>query len=85
MQLSENYQDMVQLKEAQRILNINRNMIYDLIKSGTLPAKKVGNEWQIIRKHLVIWLEKQNQEASTECAPRLATNSGTQAYYDDWT
>ncbi len=86
MQLSANPHEMVQLKEAQRILNINRNMMHDLIKSGSLPAQKIGNEWQILRKNLVIWLEKNHQELeSNENSSYSVANCSTPAYYDDWT
>lgn len=86
MQLTEDYHEMVHLKEAQRILNINRNMMHDLIKSGSLPAQKVGKEWQILRKNLIIWLDQHQQGMdSGEHSPRVAVNSGIPAYYDDWT
>lgn len=86
MQLPKNSHEMIQLKDAQRILNINRNMIHDLIKSGSLPAQKIGNEWQILRKNLVLWMEKNNEETeSSHYSSPIAANSGMPAYYDDWT
>ena len=79
---------MVGLKDAQRILKIGQNSMHDLVKSGKIPAKKVGKQWKISCKYLLDWLEENN--VSTQ--PNIESQSSyqTQKLYSqtmisDWT
>lgn len=38
--------------EATEVLRVHSNTIYNLIKSGKLPAVKVGHSWRIPRSAL---------------------------------
>ena len=53
--------EMIGLRDAQRILRIGRNAMHDLVKSGKIPAKKIGKEWKIQGKNLMTWLEANNK------------------------
>jgi len=79
--------DMVKLREAQRILNLNRSAMHDLIKSGSLPAKKVGKEWRILGQNLMAWIEKHqcDDEPEYQETPLNAIHSPELSYIGDWT
>lgn len=56
----ENYPDVLNVNETIEILGISRNMLYDLIHSGTLPAFRLGRKiWRINKPDLILYL-KQN-------------------------
>lgn len=83
-----NQEEMIGLRDAQRILKIGRNTMHDLVKSGKIPAKKVGNEWKILGKNLMNWLEANNKSTeSTVGFPNHyhSPNSREQAIIGDWT
>ena len=53
------------LKDAQRILNLGYHTVQNLLTTGQLPAKKVGNEWKISGRNLLNWIkEHQNNESA---------------------
>jgi len=39
-------------KETAKILKISRSSLYSLLKSGKLPAMKIGRQWRILKKEL---------------------------------
>jgi len=43
-----NENDILTVDEARHILKISRKTLYNLIKSGKLPAVKVGRGWRIM-------------------------------------
>lgn len=45
--------------EAREYLRINRGTLYKLIRSGNVPAFRVGKQWRIDKKELINWLRKQ--------------------------
>lgn len=45
--------------EAKNYLRVNRGTLYKLIRSGNLPAFRVGKQWRIDKKELNNWLIKQ--------------------------
>lgn len=47
--------DMLDLEEARKILKIGRNLMYRLVQSGEVRARKVGREWRINRQDLVAY------------------------------
>lgn len=79
--------EMVKLREAQRILNIGRSTMHDLIKSGDLPAKKIRNEWHIKGENLKKWLQTHQEEKvlSEDVEPFQPMNKPTPTYIGDWT
>jgi len=80
-------QMMVGLREAQRILKIGRSTMHDLIHSGSLPAQKIGNEWRIQGKYLVLWLQNQPHfgHTDTNCSPFSTECSPGYEFIGDWT
>ncbi|MEA4942305.1 hypothetical protein SDC9_65180 [bioreactor metagenome] len=47
------YPDILTVKEVREILFIGRDKAYHLLKSGELPAVKVGRDWRITKESLV--------------------------------
>ncbi|MDD3172859.1 MAG: helix-turn-helix domain-containing protein [Herbinix sp.] len=55
----EEYPDVLTINETMEILGISRNLLYDLIHSGTLPAFRIGIKiWRIKKLDLISFLEK---------------------------
>lgn len=44
--------------EARDYLRLNRGTLYKLIRSGDLPAFRVGKQWRIDTEELNNWLRK---------------------------
>jgi excisionase family DNA binding protein len=40
-------------------LPVNRRTIYRLIKSGNLPAVRIGGQWRFRRSDLDAWIDRQ--------------------------
>lgn len=54
----ETYPDVLTLNETLEILGISRNMLYDLIHSGTLPAYRLGKKiWRVNKPDLILYLK----------------------------
>lgn len=49
--------ELLTVKEVSKILKVNVNYVYDLIKRGLLPALKLGS-WKVRPKTLEIFIEK---------------------------
>ena len=58
--------EMVSVKEAQRILNVNSKNLNKMIKTGKLMSHKVGSKVQINRKSLISLLD---------CCDNIPSNS----------
>ena len=54
----ENGYDILTPEEVMEYLNIGRNAIYTLLKSGDLKAFRVGRNWKIPRKELDAYIDK---------------------------
>ena len=53
--------ELLTLKETRKILKVSRNTMYNLVRTGAIPARKVGSEWRIMRSSLLTWMkERQN-------------------------
>ncbi|MBP7620036.1 MAG: helix-turn-helix domain-containing protein [Gemmatimonadales bacterium] len=60
---------LLKTNEVLRCLRINRRTLYRLLKSGSIPATRVGHEWRFRQGDLDAWLESQ-RTGSERCAPR---------------
>jgi len=40
------------------LIQVDRDKVYRLLKTGDLPGRKVGGEWRIVTKRLIEWLEE---------------------------
>jgi excisionase family DNA binding protein len=85
MQFPVDQQAMVGLKEAQRILNVGRQSVHDLIESGSLPARKVGNEWQIQGKYLLEWMAKNHLDHPVSDYSLKEIAGPRYQFLSDWT
>ncbi len=55
----EEYPDVLTINETMEILGISRNLLYDLIHSGMLPAFRIGIKiWRIKKLDLISFLDK---------------------------
>lgn len=53
------YPEVLTPQEVMEILGIGKNMLYELIWNGTIPAFRLGKKkWRILRKELIAYLEK---------------------------
>jgi excisionase family DNA binding protein len=48
----EHLPDILTLKECQETLFIGKNLMLELVQSGTLPAFRVGKKWRITKDNL---------------------------------
>jgi excisionase family DNA binding protein len=46
------------LEEVALFLKVSETTIYQLTRSGELPARKVGREWRYLKTSLIAWLQK---------------------------
>lgn len=49
----ENYPDILSSKEVCQLLKISLHTLYNLIKTGELPARKIGGKYKIAKKSLI--------------------------------
>lgn len=54
------YEDLLNVNCVMEILGIGRNTALKLLKTGEIPAKKVGREWRIIKADLENYMRKYN-------------------------
>ena len=52
----DNLEEMLTLREASNMLKVGRNTMYELVRSGEIPARKVRSEWRIVRRRLLEWM-----------------------------
>jgi len=51
-------------EEVLGCLKVNPRTIYRLIKTGELPAVRIGRQWRFSRADLDAWLDRQRTAAS---------------------
>lgn len=51
-------------EEVLSCLKVNPRTIYRLIKSGELPAIRIGRQWRFRRADLDEWIDRQRTSAS---------------------
>jgi excisionase family DNA binding protein len=49
--------DILDVHNAAALLTVSADTVYDLFKSGELPARKVGRKWITTRAALMRWIE----------------------------
>lgn len=49
--------DIITRKEAQKLLRIGKNKILEYIKTGELPAHKIGKGYKIAKNDLIKFVE----------------------------
>lgn len=53
----EEYDDILSSQVVSYILGIGKNVTLRLLQNGEIPAKKVGNQWRILKSDLIIYLQ----------------------------
>ncbi len=52
------YPDILTPKEAMEILGIGKNLFYQLLKDGDIPAKRIKNKmWRILKNDLIQYIQ----------------------------
>lgn len=58
----QSYPDIVTVKQAQEMLNISKDSVYDLIKSRKIGGQKIGNGYKIPKIFIIDYVtESENQ------------------------
>ena len=52
-------------EEVLSCLKVNPRTIYRLIRTGELPAVRIGRQWRFRRADLDMWLDRQRHSASS--------------------
>ncbi len=47
------YADILRIKDVQKMLNIGRNKVYELLKSGEIKSIRIGNKYIIPKKSVI--------------------------------
>jgi excisionase family DNA binding protein len=48
--------------QVARMLDMNLGTVYQLLRNGVIPAKRLGRRWVIPRKRFHQWLDDRGQE-----------------------
>ena len=51
--------DLMTTKELAEYLQLDRMTIYKLLKSGDIPANRVGHQWRFFRADIDTWIRTQ--------------------------
>ena len=55
----EEYPDVLSINETMEILGISRNLLYNLIHTGAIPAMRIGKKlWRINKQALIKYIEE---------------------------
>ena len=68
--------DILDVHKAAALLTVSADTIYDLFKSGGLPASKVGRKWITTRAALMRWIES---SFASDAAERAVADDDTAA------
>lgn len=53
----ESYPDIIKIEELCRMLNISKNTAYELIRSGQVPARRIGRIYRIRKIDVINFME----------------------------
>lgn len=57
---SDNYPEILLVEEVAEYLRVNKQTIYNLLRQGQLPAKKIGGQWRFHKKAIDDYLQAQD-------------------------
>lgn len=49
--------------EVAQLLGLGRSVAYDLVRDGTIPARRLGHRWVIPKLRFDAWLADQSEDA----------------------
>ena len=55
--------EIMTIEEAARYLQIGKRSLYNLVKSGKIPGKKVLNKWRFEKESLRTWVGEKGAES----------------------
>jgi excisionase family DNA binding protein len=68
--------DILDVHKAAELLTVSADTVYDLFKSGELPARKVGRKWITTRAAIMRWIES---SFASNAAERAVASDDTAA------
>ncbi|AZR73103.1 hypothetical protein BBF96_06720 [Anoxybacter fermentans] len=57
---TDNYPEILLVEEVAEYLRVNKQTIYNLLRQGQLPAKKIGGQWRFHKKAIDDYLTAQD-------------------------
>lgn len=57
---NDKYPDILLFEEVAEYLRVNKQTIYNLLRQGQLPAKKIGGQWRFHKKAIDNYLTSQD-------------------------
>ncbi len=54
--------DLMTTKELSKYLQLDRMTIYKLLKSGDIPANRVGHQWRFFKSDIDEWIRSEKSE-----------------------
>jgi excisionase family DNA binding protein len=51
-------EEMLDVESAARMLGVSTRAVYNLARTGAVPARRIGREWRFARRNLVEWVAK---------------------------
>ena len=57
----EDYPDVLTPPEVMEILGIGRNLLYQFMQDGTIPAFRMGKKkWRVLKRDLIVYVTGEN-------------------------
>ncbi len=54
----EEYDALLSIQDIRQILNVGRNSVYELLKSGEIPAFRIGKSWKIPKDAVIYYISQ---------------------------
>lgn len=58
----EEYQDIITVKELEKMLKIGRTLAYQLLRSGKIPSVKIGRGFRIRKEMVIKYLQQEDKK-----------------------
>ena len=55
--------DLMTVEEVAAYLRVNKKTVYGLLKSGKIPATRVGHQWRFDKSSIESWVQKSTAKA----------------------
>ncbi len=62
---------MMTIREVAEYLSVHEKTIYRLVKSGELPALRVGGQWRFEKKVLDAWIQNRTNTETPQPNPEV--------------
>ena len=46
--------------QVSKLLKLHQRTIYKLVRSGTIPGRRVGKSWRFLKSEIIKWFEKKD-------------------------